>query len=165
MDWTSTAQVVFSCLITLQFAVVVAHDWLDIPGWTHGSQVRLVVGRTKLLIATLVNAIFPGLAFAFAVFYWHRPAPGFVSAYWIVYCAVTFASAIFMWWIPYFLGTSEKTRREYAAMYAGTRHVLPPRGGNPRPNLLHICFHVLFVVNLLLALCSARPQWGNTLVQ
>jgi hypothetical protein len=26
----------FACLIVLQFAVVVSHDWLDIPGWTHG---------------------------------------------------------------------------------------------------------------------------------
>jgi hypothetical protein len=37
-------------------------------------------------------------------------------------------------------------------MYAGTRQVLPPRGDNPRPNLLHLCFHALFVVTFLLAL-------------
>jgi hypothetical protein len=57
-----------------------------------------------------------------------------------------------MWYFPYFLGAAEKTKLEYARMYAGTRHVLPARGDNPRPNLLHLCFHVLFVVNFGLAL-------------
>jgi hypothetical protein len=37
-------------------------------------------------------------------------------------------------------------------MYAGTKQVLPPRGDHPRPNLLHICFHVLFVVNMCLSM-------------
>jgi len=53
MGWTATIQALFAYLITLQFAVVVAHDWIDVPGWTHGTQVQLVVGRRKLWIATL----------------------------------------------------------------------------------------------------------------
>jgi hypothetical protein len=55
-----------------------------------------------------------------------------------------------MWYVPYFLGTTEERKRDYSRMYAGTRHVLPARGDNPRPNLLHVCFHVLFVINFLL---------------
>ena len=70
----------------------------------------------------------------------------------MIYCAVTVISAIAMWYVPYWMGTDEKTGREYRAMYAGTRHVLPARGDNPRPNLAHLCFHLLFVVNLGLAL-------------
>jgi hypothetical protein len=85
-------------------------------------------------------------------FFWNRPEPGFVTSYWVLYCAVTLLSAIFMWYIPYFLGANEKTRLDYLRMYAGTRQVLPPRGSNPRPNLLHLCFHVLFVVNFCLSL-------------
>ena len=138
-------------MITIQFVVVVLHDWLDIPGWTHGRQVQALIGRRKLQVATIINAVFPGLAVAFAFYYWNRPKPGFATSYWIMYCAVTLLSAIVMWYVPYFTGTNEKTKREYAAMYAGTRHVLPPRGDNPRPNLLHLCFHVLFVVNFVLA--------------
>jgi hypothetical protein len=37
-------------------------------------------------------------------------------------------------------------------MCAGTRQILPVRGGNPRPNLLHLSFHVLFGLNLGLTL-------------
>jgi hypothetical protein len=55
-----------------------------------------------------------------------------------------------MWYVPYFFGANEEKKREYSRMYAGTRDVLPARGDNPRPNLLHICFHALFVINFLL---------------
>jgi hypothetical protein len=79
-----------------------------------------------------------------------------VVRYWIVYCALTLASAVIMWYVPYFFGAKKQIKREYARMYEGTRHVLPPRGENPRPNLLHICFHILFVVNFLLVLAMAR---------
>lgn len=145
-------QALFTCLITLQFLVVTTHDWVDIPGWTHGAQVQAIIGRRKLWLATLVNAVFPGLAVAFAMYFWNRPEPGYVANYWIVYCAVTLASAISMWYVPYLLGTTEERKRDYLRMYAGTKHILPPRGDNPRPNLLHVCFHVLFVVTFSLAL-------------
>ena len=142
----------FSVLIGLQFVVVVFHDLLDIPGWTHGRQVKATVGPAKFWMGMLVNAVFPGLAAGFAVWFFNRPKPGYVTSYWLLYCAVTVASAIAMWWIPYFFGCGEKTKRDYARMYAGTRHVLPPRGNNPRPNLLHLYFHGLFLTTLVLSL-------------
>src|SRR5579871_1279969 len=145
-------QLLFTLLITVQFVVIVLHDLLDIPGWTNGTKVREVVGRKKLWLATAINAVFPGLAVAFAVYAWNRPRPTFAANYWMIYCLVTLISAITMWYVPYLLGTSEKRKQEFLAMYTGTRQVLPPRGDNPRPNLLHVCFHVLFVVNLGLAL-------------
>lgn len=142
----------FLCLIAAQFVAVTAHDLVDVPGWTHGTKVQAIVGRRKLWLITLANGAFPGLAVALAVYYWNRPKPELVADYWVIYCAITLASAIAMWYVPYLLGTSEERKREYARMYEGTRHVLPARGDNPRPNLLHMCFHALFVVTLALAL-------------
>jgi hypothetical protein len=144
-------QTLFTYLIVLEFLVKALHDWIDIPGWTHGRQVRAALGLNKLLIGTAINCVFPGVAVAFAVHYWHRPAPPFVLDYWIIYCAVTVLSAIMMWWVPYFRGANHKTSELYLRMYAGTRQVLPPRGDNPRPNLLHLFFHTLFLTNLGLA--------------
>jgi hypothetical protein len=40
----------------------------------------------------------------------------------------------------------------YQTMYAGTRQVLPERGDNPRPNLLHLCFHALFLLTFVFAI-------------
>jgi hypothetical protein len=141
----------FAWLIILQFIVVVSHDWLEIPGWTHGSQVQAAVGRTKLLWATAINAIFPGLAVAFALWFWGKSHPSYVGTYWVSYCAVTVASAVGMWYVPYLFGADEKKKLEYLQMYTGTRHIFPARGDNPRPNLLHVLFHVLFVMNFALA--------------
>src|SRR5260370_32303477 len=144
-------QTLFTCLITLQFVLVTGHDWVNIPGWANGAQVQAAIGRRKLFLATLINAIFPGVAVAFAFYFLNKPKPGFVTGYWIIYCAVTLASAIGMWYVPYFFGTSEERKRDFSRMYAGTRQVLPSRGDNPRPNLLHLCFHALFVVTFVLA--------------
>ena len=127
------------------------HDWIDIPGLAHGRQAQAVIGRRKLAIATVINAMFPGLAVALAIVFWNRSEPTHVLDYWLIYCGITLASAIFMWYVPYLLGASDRTRHMYAAMYSGTRHILPPRGDNPRPNLLHVGFHLLFVATFVLA--------------
>jgi hypothetical protein len=157
-------EALFACLIVLQFAVVVSHDWLDIPRWTHGRQVQAVVGRGKLALATAINALFPALAVGFALFFWGRSKPKIVGDYWVIYCGVTLLSAITMWYVPYFFGADEKKKGEYSRMYAGTRHIFPARGGNPRPNLLHVLFHLLFVVNFALALVvrfhASWVAWG-----
>jgi hypothetical protein len=152
MDGATLIQTLFTSLIVLQFVLVGFHDLVDIPGWTHGNQVKAIVGTRKLWMATVVNAIFPGVAVAFAVCFWNKPKPAYVFDYWLIYCVATFISAIAMWYVPYFFGTTEQKKRDFSRMYAGTRQVLPSRGDNPRPNLLHVCFHVLFVTTLLLAL-------------
>jgi hypothetical protein len=142
----------FTCLIILQFAIIVSHDLIDIPGWVHGSQVQALLGRRKVWIMTLANSVFPGVAAGFAIYFWHRTRPGFVLNYWTIYCAIALLSAIGMWYVPYLRGAPEKQKEEYLAMYSGTRHVLPPRGDNPRPNLFHMGIHVLFIVTFCLAL-------------
>jgi hypothetical protein len=141
----------FAILIVVQAAVIVAHDMVDIPGIAHGRQVRLAVGTGKFWIGTLINAVFPGIAAWYAIRFWRGPAPDYAANYWAAYCAVTVVFAITMWWLPYFFGAKDNTKRLYATMYAGTRHWLPARGDNPRPNVLHLFFHALFVLNLALA--------------
>jgi len=144
-------ETLFTSLIVLQFLIVAVHDWIDIPGWLHGSRVQMVVGRRKLVWATLINLIFPGCAVAYAIRFYNTPKPGYVLNYWLIYTLVTVASAVLMWWIPYLFGGSARQREEYSRMYAGTRHVLPEREGNRGPNLTHLAFHVVFLSTLALA--------------
>jgi hypothetical protein len=144
-------QSVFTILLTLGFLVNGFHDWIDIPGWTHGRQVRAALGVKKMVIGTAVNCFFPGLPAAVAIYYWQKPAPPGVRDFWLVYCAVVVLGAITMWWIPYFRGTDQKTKDLYSKMYAGTHQVLPQHGDNPRPNPLHLFLHALGVINLILA--------------
>jgi hypothetical protein len=143
---------IVKCLIVLQFAVLVSHDLVDIPGWVHRSQVRAMMGKRKLWLATPANAALPGTAAAFAVWFWAEPKPAFVSNYWVIYCLMALLSAVGMWYVPYFQAAHEKQKKEYLAMYAGTHQVLPARGGNPRPNTFHIGIHALFLATFSLAL-------------
>ena len=143
--------VLFSLLIILQFVIIISHDLIDIPGFVSGSQIQAVMGRHKVWLASLANSIFPGIAAGFAIYFWHRATPRFVPNYWLLYCGVALLSAVGMWYIPYLRGAPDKTKHQYLRMYAGTRHILPERGDNPRPNLFHIGIHALFVVNFCLA--------------
>jgi hypothetical protein len=152
MATKSSIETIFAGLIALQFIIIAAHDWIDVPGWIHGSQVQSVVGRRKLAWATLVTVAFPGTALAYALWFFHEPKPAFVLNYWVGYTAITVATAFFMWWIPYLFGSSPQRAEEYQKMYAGTRHVLPARKGDPGPNVVHLAFHGLFLATLVLAL-------------
>ena len=109
-------QAVLACLITLQFVVVVAHDLVDIPGWTLGRQVQATIGRRKLWLATGINAVFPGLAVGFAIYFRNRPRPEFVTNYWVINCAVTLVSAIAVSYVPYLLGASKQRQRVYPSV-------------------------------------------------
>jgi len=128
------------------------HDWVDVSGWIHGRQIQAVVGRRKLAWATLVNVAFPGTALAYVIWFFHEPKPVFVLNYWVIYTAITAATAFLMWWVPYIFGSSPTRAEEYRKMYAGTQHVLPVRKGDPGPNLAHLAFHGLFLTTLFLAL-------------
>ena len=77
-------EVWFACLITLQFFVIVSHDWVNIPGWAHGRQVQEVVGRRKLGVATMIGAVFPGMAAGSALYFWNRRPPNGVVDYWVI---------------------------------------------------------------------------------
>jgi hypothetical protein len=152
MATKNSIEIIFAGLIALQFLIIAAHDWINVPGWIHGSQVQAVVGRRKLAWGTLMNVAFPGTALAYAIWFFHEHKPVFVLNYWVIYTAITVTSALFMWWVPYFFGSSAKRAEEYRKMYAGTRHVLPIRKGDPGPNLVHLAFHGLFLSTLVLAL-------------
>ena len=144
-------QTAFTLFLCVQFLIILLHDLVEIPGWSHTSQMQAVLGKQKLYAATFANSIFPGVAVAFAIWFWHRPKPAFVTRYWLIYCAVTAISAMAMWYLPYLLGATTEKKEEYLRFYAGTRHILPERGDNPRPNLLHVLFHIVFVTTLSLA--------------
>jgi len=94
----------FTCLIVLQFLIIVSHDLIDVPGLVHGSQVQAQIGKRRVWRATLANSVFPGVAVAFAIYFWNRPKPGYVPNYWVIYCSMALLSALGMWYIPYLRG-------------------------------------------------------------
>ncbi|HEY6849624.1 MAG TPA: hypothetical protein VI320_25920 [Terracidiphilus sp.] len=53
----------FTCRIVLEFAVIVSHDLVEIPGWVDGSQVQATIGKPKVWLATLLPARRPRLPY------------------------------------------------------------------------------------------------------
>lgn len=149
-------EAVFAFLIIAQFLVVALHDWVTVPGLASGRQVQSVIGRRRLALATAINSIFPGVAAAYAVGFFHSAKPGYVHWYWLMYTAIAAASAFLMWWVPYLFGAPAEHRQLYGDLYRGTKFVLPVRRGDPGPNLLHIIFHGLFLSTFVLALVQLR---------
>jgi hypothetical protein len=143
---------IFTVLICIQFLVMAVHDLVHIPGLTHGRQVMAAVGPVKVFIGTAVNSILAGIPAVFAIVYWHKPKPDYLLNGWLIYCAFVCIGMIQAWWLPYFRGTDDKTKNLYAKMYAGTWQILPPHGDNPRPNVLHLVFHTLFLITFVFAL-------------
>ena len=142
----------FAILITLQAALIVFHDLVDLPGWHRGRQVRAAAGSKRFWIATLLNAVFPSLAVFYALRFWLGAVLGYSTGYWATSRATAVCFAIAMWWLPEFFGAGEETKRPHAARYARARQVLPARGDNPRPNPLHPGLHALFMLNPALRL-------------
>jgi len=80
MNWSDRLKVVFAGFLAVQFLTVVLHDLVDIPGWTHDSQVQAVIGRQKALWATAINSVFPGVALALAIYALVGPVPAVCAA-------------------------------------------------------------------------------------
>jgi hypothetical protein len=128
----------FTCLITLQFAIIVSHDLIDIPGWVHGSQVQALIGRRKVWLATLANSVFPGIAAGLAIYFWHRPRPAYVPNYWVIYCAVALLSAVGMWYVPYLRGAPQKQKSRILKHVCGNSANSPCAWGqSPHQSLSH----------------------------
>jgi hypothetical protein len=68
-----------------------------VPGWTHGNQVKSIIGRRELWIVTLVNSIFPGASVSLAIRLWNKPTPSLAFDYWIIHCM---GLAITMRYVP-----------------------------------------------------------------
>ena len=65
----------FTLLISLQFLIILLHDLVEVPGWSHTSQMQAVLGKRKLWLMTVANSVLPGIAVAFAWYFWNRPRP------------------------------------------------------------------------------------------
>src|SRR5580692_8303970 len=87
-------QTLFTVLITIEFLIAALHDLIHIPGWAHGRQVKAALGKRKMVIGTITNAIPPGLALAFAFYYFNKPKPTGVIDYWAIYNGIALVSAI-----------------------------------------------------------------------
>jgi hypothetical protein len=149
---------IFFILTQMVLAVVMAlHDWIDVTPFTDikalAAQQPLVSRLRNSLVNTLMVVIPLALTIYGAIY-------GFTVG--ISFTISTFYSCLLMgslysWWVPYFFGSSEKHKLEFAA-YKNTHHFLPSRGDNVVPNTLHIMIHLLILCCFYMALTVCTKQ-------
>lgn len=139
--------------IALQISLllfIALHDWITLPPFNDIPALKTGQSFASRLQNTIINSMLVLIPLTLTIIY----APMFPL--WAILTIVLFyaigtCGTICAWWMPYFLGCSEK----YAHIlrkYDNTHHFLPARGKNIVPNTLHVILHIQVWLCLLIAL-------------
>jgi small-conductance mechanosensitive channel len=128
---------------------VILHDWVSMPPFnnTHEFAKRSL---SKRLLITLGNALPLIVALTLAIYYRYATLPFFAKCYMLLYVLLFFILMWTSWYKPYLLGTTKEQEASYKKEYGSTIQVLPAHGHNPRPNLMHVILHGLFLMSAVL---------------
>ena len=146
---------IFADLLIVQLAYLLFHDLVDLFPYNDIERIKSFKPKGKLVISVIGNSMPAVVALFFVVRYIGEYKPWFVTAYLVFYFSTTLLLIFLNWYLPYFFGASEKETADYEFLYGRTRQRLPPRNGNPRPNVLHAVLHILFVINAVLMILVA----------
>ena len=147
---------IFILLQSVLLLFMTFHDWVHLPPLTDIRELE----KHSTKMGRLINSI----VFFFLIFIplfltWHYQ-PNFPL--WVLISIVNFygwltLGTILSWWVPYFFGSSEKHKADFAE-YKNTHHFLPAIGDNVIPNTFHVILHVQIWVCFLISLYLVMVQ-------
>jgi hypothetical protein len=98
---------------------------------------------------TIVNTLFFIVYTLILLYYWATPFPLYAKIY-LILCNILFGiGVLFSWWIPYIFGWPVSQAQELQEVYGKTHTFLPKINNHPIPNTLHVIFHTVFIVNMI----------------
>ena len=129
--------------ITLQIILVpfmALHDWVHLPPLTNIHELEKHHTKKDRLITSMIFFFLIFIPLMLTIIY----QPNFPL--WVLIALVNFygwltLGTIASWWIPYFFGSSEKHKLDFAE-YTNTHHFLPNIGENVVPNTFHVILHL-----------------------
>lgn len=146
MSWTAKAFLACQFVIVLFIAL---HDWIPLGKLNNLAKIRAVDTTRKLLVVTVLSTLPFAIGFAASVYYADTHFPMWLMWWlWISY-GFGFYGMLRAWWVPYLLAADPVRAARYQERFAHTHAFLPTRNGI-RPDTLHVCFHAVFVVLLIL---------------
>jgi hypothetical protein len=135
-----------------QFFVVIfigLHDWVPLGKLSNLQGIRAADSRVKLIVVTLLSALPFAISLVGSAFYAGAHFPSWLMwTLWITYGAAIYGM-LRAWWFPYFFGGDPERAKRYQLRFAQTHAFLPTRNGI-RPDTLHVIFHGVLVVTVLL---------------
>jgi len=142
-------------LIACQLVVVLfiaLHDWIPLGRLNNLQGIRAADTTGKLLFVTLLSTLPFAIGLAASAYYATAGFPMWLMwLLWISYGAGLYGM-LRAWWIPYLFVSDPGLVERYRVRFAQTHAFLPTRNGI-RPDTLHVCFHVVVVMTLIL-LCA-----------
>jgi hypothetical protein len=143
----------FSFFVTLQVIVLFLmtfHDWVHLPPFLDIRDLEKAHSVSQRLMSSIIFFFLIAIPLFLT---WHYESSG---SFWALFSIVNFygwltLGTILSWWVPYFLGSSEKNKTDFA-VYKNTHHFLPARGDNVIPNTFHVIMHLLIWTCLVFSL-------------
>jgi len=130
---------------------IALHDWLPLGRLNNLAGIRAVDTTRRLVVVTVLSTLPFAIGLAASVYYARTGFPMWVMVWlWISYGTGAYGM-LRAWWIPYLLIRDPVRAARYQQRFANTHAFLPARNGI-RPDTLHVCFHVVLVV-LIILLC------------
>ena len=128
---------------------IALHDWLPLGRLNNLGGIRAVDSRARRVVVTVLSALPYLTGFLGSLcFAGSRFPDGLQMLLWISYGA-GLAGILRAWWLPYLLFPDPVRAQRYQVRFASTHAFLPARNGI-RPDTLHVSFHAVFLVTLIL---------------
>jgi hypothetical protein len=141
----------FLALLVYSFLFLGLHDWVPLGRWNDLAALRSRRSLQTRLIASLVMAAMAGTALYFN--WTQSPHPSHATRLGtLILFACYVPGMLRAWWVPYWFGVglSPQFLADYEVMFGNTVTFLPKRHGIT-VNALHVQFHVLTLMTLVLA--------------
>jgi hypothetical protein len=146
MSWLMIAFIGCELLVVLFIAL---HDWVPLGKLSNPLAIRAADARSRLLVVTVISALPYAIGLAASAHYATTGFPVWLGYWlWISYIAGLYGM-LRAWWVPYLLLEDPVRAARYQARFANTQSFLPTRNGI-RPDTLHVCFHGVFLLTLIL---------------
>jgi hypothetical protein len=128
---------------------IALHDWIPLGALSNLAGVRTVDTAGKRVAVTLLSTLPYAIGFAASAYYASTGFPMWLMwLLWISYGAGLYGM-LRAWWVPYLLVPDPVRAARYQTRFAQTHAFLPTRNGI-RPDTLHVCFHAVYLVTLIL---------------
>jgi hypothetical protein len=141
MNWKD---LVVSSSIAVYLYLVIT-EWVNLSPWNDISTST----PGQKLSGTLINAVPFALVIAGFLF----------DVFWVKILGIgAFLGLLGVhftwWWVSYLWGTTQAQMETYRRLFSHTTKFLPARGGNPIPDAHYVTYHVLALINLIIAVIA-----------
>jgi hypothetical protein len=128
---------------------IALHDWIPLGRLNNLQGIRAADTTGKLLLVTLLSTLPFAIAFAASAYYAGAGFPMWL--FWLLW--ISYGAGLYgmlkTWWIPYLFVSDPGRVERYRVRFARTHAFLPMRNGI-RPDTLHVGFHVVLVMTVIL---------------